>query len=635
MKEYRIAFFTVDWNYELVETTLHGLKQYTQDHPNVHVFVFDCFGKELNNSRNESEYMIFNLPELSDFDGVLVQGNQIVLQEARDELARRINKLGIPAITIGCAMPGCTLFGIDNRLAQHDIADHVMRVHGARRLAYITGLMDNGCPEGQQRLDGFMDACRENGVQDSDISLFNGTWRTSDGAAVAKQWLASGKPLPDAFVSANDEMALGLIEVLRENGLHVPEDVLVVGFDNVSSAELSNPRLSTVYADFAELDYAAIDALIRKIDGKENRELITFPHQMLLSESCGCVSNAPPAYLRDKYFRQTRYLKNFYILQDRMAEHLFDALDLAQLMNIVEQNHKIFGCERIYVCINDFYFDDYEKKQWHHDSKSFGQNMVLAACHKDGWEPDRRHEYARFPARQLLPDALLEDDHFLVFYPLHYNTYSIGYLVLNDACEAAQLNLHESILNFMEIAIENVRKKCLLRQLNDVLDDLYVHDGLTRVYNRFGYKRFGEALYQRYMKTRNGVQVLFIDMDDMKGINDRWGHDSGDAALTATARVLQEVCMPGDFIMRYGGDEFMVIASGSEPNLDQVIQRALAEDPVIAGLPFRLGLSIGVITATQENSRTLDECLKIADTLMYEMKSKRKAARKQALPETE
>ena len=90
MKEYRIAFLTADWNYELVETTLHGLKKYVNEHDNVRVCVFDCFGKETDTPKDKSEYAIYDLVDLSSFDGVLVQGNQLVQQKMRDRIGRRI-----------------------------------------------------------------------------------------------------------------------------------------------------------------------------------------------------------------------------------------------------------------------------------------------------------------------------------------------------------------------------------------------------------------------------------------------------------------------------------------------------------------------------------------------------------------
>lgn len=142
MRDYRIAFFTVDWNYELVESTLHGLKQFVNDHENVRLRIFDCFGKDIGSAKDRSEYAIFGLADLSQFDGVLIQGNQIVLKSAREDLARRVAEIGIPAVTIDCPIEGCTLVGIDNRQAQYDLTEHVVRVHGAKKLVYLTGILE-------------------------------------------------------------------------------------------------------------------------------------------------------------------------------------------------------------------------------------------------------------------------------------------------------------------------------------------------------------------------------------------------------------------------------------------------------------------------------------------------------------
>ncbi len=92
MKTYRIAFLTCDWNYELVESTLRGLKDYVAEHENVYLRIFDCFGKDQGTEADLSEYAIYGLPDLSQFDGVLVQGNQIVLESARSFVERMIRE---------------------------------------------------------------------------------------------------------------------------------------------------------------------------------------------------------------------------------------------------------------------------------------------------------------------------------------------------------------------------------------------------------------------------------------------------------------------------------------------------------------------------------------------------------------
>ena len=626
----RIAFLTVDWNYELVENTLHGLLQYTVDHPDVQVCVFDCFGKDLGNDKDRSEYAIFQLPELSQFDGILIQSNQIILREAREEVERMVLANGIPAVSIGCEVAGCSLVYFDNRSAQYGMADHIIREHGARRLVYLTGNMENNLEEGQARLDGFLDACRDNGIPEENTEVIRCTWRTSDGVSVARRFCKSGAPLPDAFICANDEMALGLMETLQENGVRIPRDVLVCGFDNLSSAELSSPRLSTVHTDHSKLDYYAADVLVGKIRGVETPDKIPFGFELICSESCGCHNAPRRGVIRDLYFQQTRFLRTFYVQQDQMAEDLFEAGDLPELMRIFSRNHTIFGCRNIYLCINQYYFDNYDKSMWPDYAESFDTTMVLcntaARCH------DGDSDMLRFPTEELLPGGLMDREPFLIFYPLHYNTYSIGYIALNGISAAAKLNLHESILTFLEIAIENVRKKSLLHNLNETLDDLYVHDALTGLYNRFGLARSGQQRFDDLLASEGSVQILFIDMDDMKSINDLYGHETGDSALKVSARILQRVCSENAFIMRYGGDEFIIIDTGRAGHLSENITAAAKEYNRTSGMPFTLGFSIGVIHTSESDGRSLDDCIKSADSLMYKIKQKKKTSRSAKRP---
>jgi len=618
MREYKIAFFTADWNYELVESTLHGLKRFVDDHANVSLRIFDCFGKDVNNERNRSEYAVFDLADLSVFDGLLIQGNQIVLREVREAIEGRVAASGIPAVSIDCPMEGCVLVGIDNQAAQRKLVEHVISRHGAARLVYLTGILDNGCPEGRQRMEGFLEACRENDISEENAQIVECTWRTSDGYDVAARWLQEKRPLPDAFICANDEMALGMISAFEERGLRIPGDVIVTGFDNVSSAELSSPRLSTVHRDYEKLNYRAMEVLLGLIDGVWEQRQVPFEYGVVCSESCGCMQTSRPDTIRDKYFRQTRFLKNFYSLQDDMAGKLFEASDLAELMKIVDMNRRIFGCDNIWLCVNDYYFDHYDKSYWSGDSRFFGQEMVLSVL------SDGRQSVVRFPTKNLLPGDLMKQNRFLLFYPLHYNTYSIGYLVMDGISEAAKLNLHESIFSFLDIAIENVRKKGLLRQLNGVLEDLYVHDALTGLYNRFGYERYGQRKLEEFMIAEGSAQILFIDMDDMKGINDRYGHELGDDAIRTAADILRQACDEGDFLMRYGGDEFLVIASGGERDIQASIERASQAHIAGDALPFRVSLSVGVIPVATGEKRTLDELVQAADALMYEKKKQRK-----------
>ena len=114
----------------------------------------------------------------------------------------------------------------------------------------------------------------------------------------------------------------------------------------------------------------------------------------------------------------------------------------------------------------------------------------------------------------------------------------------------------------------------------------------------------------------------------MKAINDKHGHEIGDQALKDTAGLLQASCSENAFIMRYGGDEFILIDSGRNEDLPEKIQAAFKEHNRTVGRPYELGLSLGVIKSDAAERRPIDDCIKAADSLMYEIKEKKKAGRR-------
>ncbi len=654
MRRYRIAVFTVDWNCELVENTMRGLKQFVLDHENVQICVFDCFGKETETARSRTEYRIFDLADLEQFDGLLIQGNQIVLKEEKDRIGRRVAQSGIPAVAIDSPIEGCVLIGLDNRSSQHDITQHVIRVHGARRLVYLTGLLHNGSPNGQLRVEGFLDACRENGLTSSDVEIVEGSWKTEDGMRTADKWVQDRKMLPDAFICANDEMALGMIEAFAMHGIKVPQDVIITGFDNVSAAMLSDPQLTTVNRDFDDASYSAMQLLLEMIDRKRNvggnrfkgeydEEPCTqkLQYQVVCSESCGCRAAVKAQDVKRLYFHRSRFLKNFHMQQAGFSERLLDVPDLPRLMVLVGEHQEVFGCGRVCLCVNDYYFDHYDQESFCHNTETFGEMMVTARRkeerRKEKGPKEERYQdaggqdhpeivYERFPSKNLLPDRMMEEERFLVFYPIHYNTRSIGYLAMNGMSDAAVLNLHENMFSFLEIAVENVRKRGLLRHLNEQLDHLYVMDRLTGLFNRFGFERFALVTYEEFLKREGGAQIIFVDMDQLKMINDRYGHEMGDEAIRESAEALQSVCRPEDFVMRYGGDEFLVITSAGREGFEADLEDALRQKNETGSRPFALSMSVGIIPTTDHASQeSLEGLIQEADALMYENKKAKKA----------
>lgn len=154
--------------------------------------------------------------------------------------------------------------------------------------------------------------------------------------------------------------------------------------------------------------------------------------------------------------------------------------------------------------------------------------------------------------------------------------------------------------------------------------DLALTDELTGLVNRRGYQTIGTQIVELSKRKELELAACFIDLDDMKSINDAYGHEAGDDALKALAGLLQESFRDSDVIARVGGDEFCVLLAGTasagaavaETRLHDAIQRYNEE----SGAPYHLLASIGWAAVAGDAVTNLAALTNLADRAMYEKK---------------
>lgn len=163
------------------------------------------------------------------------------------------------------------------------------------------------------------------------------------------------------------------------------------------------------------------------------------------------------------------------------------------------------------------------------------------------------------------------------------------------------------------------------------LRSLSLRDHLTGLYNRYGFALLAEQELRKSRRSQQPMCLLFCDMDGLKAINDQYGHDAGDDALRAVARVLRRTFRDHDLIGRLGGDEFVVLASEADGaaaqslllRLDTEIARFNQEENEA---DWQISLSIGSVESDPSKPRTLRELLAEADAGMYREKRQRKSS---------
>jgi diguanylate cyclase (GGDEF)-like protein len=152
---------------------------------------------------------------------------------------------------------------------------------------------------------------------------------------------------------------------------------------------------------------------------------------------------------------------------------------------------------------------------------------------------------------------------------------------------------------------------------------LSLNDELTGLYNRRGFFTLAEQKLKAANRIKKGMLLLFADVDDLKVINDTFGHLEGDQALIDTANILKETFRESDIIARIGGDEFVILAietSDSSAETLNIRLQANIKSHNTNERRYKLSMRVGIVRHDFENRCTIAELLAQADKLMYEQK---------------
>lgn len=169
------------------------------------------------------------------------------------------------------------------------------------------------------------------------------------------------------------------------------------------------------------------------------------------------------------------------------------------------------------------------------------------------------------------------------------------------------------------------------KSMEEEIRSLSLHDELTGLFNRRGFLTLAEHSLKTAARLKKTTALIYLDLDDLKKINDTSGHKTGDRALVEVAGILRKCFRDSDIISRLGGDEFAVLAMEASPvdagaltgRLQDRLEAFNAGPAAEAG--FRLSVSAGVATREPDSREPVEELLSRADLQMYERKRAKKS----------
>jgi two-component system, cell cycle response regulator len=203
------------------------------------------------------------------------------------------------------------------------------------------------------------------------------------------------------------------------------------------------------------------------------------------------------------------------------------------------------------------------------------------------------------------------------------------YLIINFVFDnKEELDYLKDKISYIKSYINESAPSIEVKFLMDALQQSAFRDGLTGLYNRKFLEEHSKKLIPQAIRDKFSIGVLLLDMDHFKAVNDEYGHDIGDKVLKELSRILNETVRESDIIIRYGGEEFIVLLVNVNTEEDALvvankIRMRVSENEidVYAGSKLRKTISIG-LSMFPDDSNSLETVIKNADIALYDAKSK-------------
>ncbi len=216
-------------------------------------------------------------------DGLVLSGPR-----SDDDHLRDLTAEGFPIVLHGhirgTAIPSVD---VDNVLGATTAVNHLLGL-GHRRVGMITNA-PLVYAAGQQRLEGYQRALQEAGIACEEALVREGNFDEESGYMAIKELLAL-KERPTAVFIASDMVAIGALRALQEEGISVPEEMAIVGFDDITAARFITPALTTIHVPTFGLGWSAAELLIRITEGDEpNETRVKLDTELIVRESCGAA----------------------------------------------------------------------------------------------------------------------------------------------------------------------------------------------------------------------------------------------------------------------------------------------------------------------------------------------------------
>lgn len=596
------------------------------------VFYFSTVGyRGSANFYDEQEKSMFAFAPMEKLDGALVAPDTYDMNGFRESLFEMLDKRAdCPIVCVRDGLTKYDSFYTDEDIAIRPLIRHLLEDHGFRKVCFLAGYKEH--PDSNTRMACYLDEMEKHGVALPPNAIYHGSMWNRGIDKAYEYFYSDPENWPEAVICANDYMAHALVKELIDHGYSVPGDTVVTGFDDIEMSGFSIPTMTTVGQDYEMMTIKAMEMLHRRIQERERGQVSTayvhqgIPGALALRESCGCGSCQTAERLAIAV--QTLDKKNSKFSAQEISQTYFSIeMNSADSYEAVHQT--ILRKLDDIPMVRDFYLCMFRDE--HGFAGHITPQVQLISAIQD--RQDAGMPMICFERENLLPPMAERSDEPQAFFVLllHQRQSTYGYSVMQfmDNEGFSQFYLHWNVT--VAIALRNLDDQGKLKALYEERHRSSITDALTGLMNRRGVNEHLDPIWEQLCEEKRTVCFVSVDMDNLKAINDTFGHQGGDEALCTIAAAIRSALPERAIAARIGGDEYLIFI----PDCDEDDAAAFSGrfESFLAmhnqNARFPVGASVGANVIRLEKGMGLDRCVNESDESMYRVKRSRHEALEQ------
>ena len=586
-------------------------------------FAFGTNNDGKHHIRTQIELQLAELIMRLDPAGLVIFAEMLKDPVTCEHLADIGHQHNIPVFMLEQNGAGCINFKFDYVSGFRNIVRHVIEVHNVDDIVMMAGYKGNAFSE--DRIQVYKEELRAHNLPiDSNKIMYGNFWNVPAAQALSEYLDNNGGKIPGAVICANDTMAMGCCDLLMERGFRVPEDVIVTGFDGIKDSLCHFPTITTAAPDYAEAARLISKTLNDWEPSMYDKTIdYSIPYNIMFKHSCGC-NDTSWEEMRDISTILFNDNQDYFLHVHEMGRLTSTAITISDtklLADFLDRHLWLWKDQMFFVGLSE------------------SKNCIHAIY--SSWKD--KYEYCNkiYNPITILPylDEILAKDsgiNFLLFSQLRSSDEAYGYLCTGASSISLRLQQRfEEMESYVSSIVHSVLNNNKLMRVNSEMRALSELDYMTGLYNRRGFLSRVSELIKNPKNKDKVFNYIMMDLDNLKQINDNFGHQVGDEVIKALAYAIHTRVHKNGISSRFGGDEFAFVIIDDESledeadDLRHTIEEIAKTDASITSKPYDIQASIGISSCnvsefpTSRIDAIMERLMNTADERMYSDKQQR------------